>query len=113
MRRSVFAVAHTRWLLTGSAAHALLKSTGFPPFYKSVVSFSECLYEWSGGEFQLPTRDGIEFLPDRVVMHQFAVPGVVREFHVIGNGICETGALLGVLFRKGFVDDCFEVYAKV
>ena len=46
-------------------------------------------------------------------MHEFTVPGIVGQLHIIGDGMCEAGAFLRVLFCEGLIDDAFEMHAQV
>src|SRR5580658_9940395 len=65
------------------------------------------------GEFQLTVGDLGELALDGIVMHGLFVPVVISQLHVISDGVGESVAFVGILFREGFVDDDLEIFAQM
>src|ERR1700722_13391014 len=74
---------------------------------------SETLDKGSIGEFELSRRETGQFLLDGVVVNGFLVPVVVGQFHVIGHGIGETIAFVGIFLGQRLVDDDLQVFAQM
>ena len=46
-------------------------------------------------------------------MHQFFVPGIISELHVISNAIGKAQFLFRIFFSQSFIDDHFQVLTQV
>lgn len=80
----------------------------FPVFVGAEALDIRCI-----GEFQLTIGQGGKFSLDRVIVDGFLVPVVIRQLHVIGDGIGKTIALVRVLFGQRFIDNDLEILAHV
>src|ERR1700722_8249442 len=67
----------------------------------------------SVGEFQLAIGDLGQLGLDGVIMDGLLMPVIVRQLHVVGDGIGKSGPFVGILFREGFVDDDLQVFAQM
>src|SRR5579863_9438273 len=83
-------------------------AVGFPGFVGP-----ETLDVRSIGKFQLTARDLGKLALNGIVVHGLLVPVVISQLHVIGDGIGESVAFVGILFREGFVDNDLEVFAQM
>lgn len=97
------------------SAAEILAPTGIPAsgvgiaFERSIAVFDErCI-----AEFEFATGDAVEFTSYRIIVYQFFVPVAVREFHIIGNGMCKPGFLFRILFFQRLVDNGFQVLTQV
>jgi len=78
-----------------------------------VVGWAEAFYVWCIGKLQLATGDNIQFALYRIVMHRFLVPVIIGQLHIVGDGIGEPIAFVGIFFRQGFVNNDFQVFAQM
>ena len=73
----------------------------------------EALHVWGIGELQLAVGEVGKLALDRVVVYRLFVPVVIRQFHIVGDGIGEAIALFRVLFGQRLVDDDLQVLSEM
>ena len=73
----------------------------------------EALHVWRVGEFQLTGGEIGQFALDRVIVDCFLMPVVIRQLHIVGDGIGKAVAFFRVFFGQCLVDDDLQVLAQM
>src|SRR5690606_23651586 len=58
----------------------------------TAILLTICFYVRRIGKCKLTIGDGCQFILNGIIMYHFFVPVVIRQLHVISNGICKTCA---------------------